>query len=138
MAFREKSAWLMGLLMIAAGTYYLIVLWGAWRELGTPPPPAALVPFVIAVVVGSVVVQIVLALSSPKEASAPADERERSVQQVAGNWSGLILAAGAASSLGHFLVYSDGNMLFHLVMGSLIVAQIADYAFQILLVRRSF
>ena len=79
-----------------------------------------------------------LALSSRREANAPADERERLVQQRAGNWSGLVLATGAVLSLGHFMVRADGNMLFHLVMASLIVAQIAEYAFRIFLVRRSF
>jgi hypothetical protein len=137
MSFREKSAWLMALLMTAAGLYYLYIVREASRALGETAPPAIVIAFVILVVVSSVVAQVLLAVSSLKEANAPADERERLVQQRAGNWSGLILATGAVSSLGHFMVYSDGNMLFHLVMGSLIVAQIAEYAFQILLVRRS-
>ena len=130
MSFREKSAWLMALLMTAAGTYYFYIVRGASKALGETAPPAIVTAFVILVVVSSVIAQIVLALSSPKEANAPADERERMVQQRAGNWSGYVLATGAVAALGHFLVYSDGNMLFHLVMASLIVAQIAEYAFQ--------
>jgi hypothetical protein len=138
MSFREKSAWLMALLMTAAGLYYFQIVRGASRALGETAPPAIVTAFIFVVVVGAIVGQVVLALSSRKEASAPADERERLVQQRAGNWSGLVLATGAVLSLGHFMVRGDGNMLFHLVMASLIVAQIADYAFQIVLVRRSF
>ena len=138
MSFREKSAWLMALLMAAAGLFYLHVVRGVSHVRGETVPSATVIGFVILVVICSVVAQIVLALSSPKEANAPADERERIVQQRAGNWSGLVLAAGAVFSLGHFMVYSDGIMLFHLVMASLIVSQIAEYAFQIVLVRRSF
>ena len=138
MSFREKSAWLMALLMTAAGLFYLYIVRGASQALGETAPPIIVIAFVILVVIGSIVAQTVLALSSLKTANAPADERERLVQQRAGNWSGLVLASGAVTSLGHFMVYSDGNMLFHLVMASLIVAQIAEYAFQIVLVRRSF
>lgn len=138
MSFREKSAWLMALLMTAAGLYYMHLVRGAAHVTGETAPSAIVIPFVILVVVGSVVVQIMLAVSSLKDANAPADERERLVQQRAGTWSGLVLAIGVVSALGHFMVFSDGTMLFHLVMASLIVAQIAEYAFQIVLVRRSF
>ena len=137
MSFREKSAWVMALLMTAAGFYYFYIVGVASRALGVTAPPAIVFAFVMLVVVLSVLAQVWLAVSSSKEANAPADERERLVQQHAGNWSGIILATGAVAALGHFMVYSDGNMLFHLVMGSLIVAQIAEYAFQILLIRRS-
>ena len=138
MSFQEKSAWLMALVMTAAGLYYFHIVRGASQALGETAPPAIVIAFVFLVVVGSVVAQIALVLWTPKEANVPADERERLVQQRAGHWSGLVLAAGAVSSLGHFLVYADGNMLFHLVMASLIVAQIAEYALQIVLLRRSF
>ncbi len=55
----------------------------------------------------------------------------------AGYWSGQLLAAGSFTALLHFLVFRDGDMLFHLVFGSMIVAQIAEYGFQILFLRRS-
>ena len=136
MSFREKSAWLMALLMTAAGLWYFQVVRTASQATGETAPPAVVITFVVLIVIASVVGQTVLALSSRREATAPADERERLVQQRAGNWSGRVLATGAVLSLGHFMAFGDGNMLFHLVMASLIVAQIADYAFQILLVRR--
>lgn len=137
MSFREKSAWLMALLMTTAGLYYFYIVRGASQALGETAPPAIVIAFVLLLLAGSVALQTVLAVSSLKEANAPADERERLVQQRAGNWSGLVIAAGVVSSLGHFLVYSDGNMLFHLVMASLIVVQIAEYAIQIVLIRRN-
>lgn len=114
MSFREKSAWLMGLLMVTAGLYYFYLVRGASRALGETAPPAVVIAFVIVVVAGSVVGQVVLALSARGEANAPADERERLVEQRAGNWSGYVLATGAVCSLGHFIAYGDGNMLFHL------------------------
>ena len=138
MSFREKSAWVMGALMIVAGLYYWRMVGAASQTIGATAPAAIVIGFVILVVVGSVVAQILLAVSAPKEANSPADERERRVQASAGNWSGVVLAVGAVLSLGHYMVRADGNMLFHLVMASLIVSQIAEYALHIILVRRSF
>ncbi len=138
MSFREKSAWVMALLMTAAGLYYWYVVGAASQAIGATAPAAIVIGFVLLVVIGSIVVQTLLALSSPKEANSPADEREQLVQQRAGHWSGVVLAVGAVLSLGQYMVRADGNMLFHLIMGSLIIAQVAEYAIQIFLVRRSF
>jgi hypothetical protein len=138
MSFREKSAWVMAALMALAGLYYLSLVVGASRQLGaTAPPVGIFIVFVVIVVAGSVAAQILLAVSAPKEASAPADEREGPLLQRAGNWSGLVLGAGAVTSLLQYLQHANGNLLFHMVMGSLIVSQIAEYVFQIALLRRS-
>jgi hypothetical protein len=138
MSFREKSAWVMTVLMILAGLYYLNLVVGASRQLGVPAPPVGIfVTYVVLVVIGPVAAQVGLAVSAPKEANAPADERERPLLQRAGNWSGTVLALGAVTSLLHYLQHGDGNLLFHMVLGSLIVAQIAEYVFQVALLRRS-
>jgi hypothetical protein len=135
MSFREKSAWVMAAVMILAGLWYLKAVIGA-AGAAAPAPASTFAAFTMLVVLASVVAQVVLALSAPKEANAPADERERPALQRAGHWSGIVLAACAVLSLGGFLYRPDGNLLFHLVLGSLIVSQIAEYAFQIALLRR--
>ncbi len=138
MSFREKSAWVMAVLTTLAGLYYLNLVVGASRQLGAPAPPVGpFIAYVVLVVIASVAAQVALAIFAPKEASAPADEREGPVLQRAGNWSGLVLGAGAVTSLLHFLQHGDGNLLFHMVLGSLIVSQITEYVFQITLLRRS-
>ena len=138
MSFREQSAWVMAVLMALAGLYYLNLVVGASRQFGAPAPPVGIfIVYVVLVVIVSVAAQVGLALSAPKEANAPADERERPVLQRAGNWSGIVLGIGAVTSLLYYLQHGNGNLLFHMVMGSLIVSQIAEYAFQIALFRRS-
>jgi hypothetical protein len=82
-------------------------------------------------------VQTVLALLTPKQANAPADERERPLLDRAGHWSGYVLAAGALAGLWNYMVHGDGNLMFHIVVGALIASQIAEYAFQIVFFRRS-
>lgn len=137
MSFREKSAWVMAAVTIAAGLYYLnLLLAGSDGHGATPAPVGIFVSYTIAVVVASVAAQVVLAVLSPREASAPADERERPLLRAAGSWAGVVLGFGAVTSLLTFLVLRDGNLLFHMVLGSLIVSQVAEYAFQIALFRR--
>jgi hypothetical protein len=92
MSFREKSAWVMGAIMLATGVFYVQLVAGAPQA----PVIGPLLPYVLAVVVFSIVAQVGLAIASPKEANAPADERERSAIDRAGNWSGMVLGFGSS------------------------------------------
>ena len=138
MSFREKSAWVMGALMLVAGLYYLNMALAASRGMGWVTPPVVIfIPFTLFVVTVSVVAQTAMAILTPKEAEAAADEREGPILDRAGHWSGLLLGAGAVTSLFHFLYHQDGALLFHMIMASLILSQIAEYALQITLIRRA-
>nr|WP_244959107.1 hypothetical protein [Novosphingobium marinum] len=118
--------------MVLTGLYY------GKLALAAPDAPAGatLVPYVVVVVVLSVVVQIVLAVANPKEADAPADERERAIIARAGNWSGIALGAGVISAAIGFTAHGNGTLFFHLVIGALIASQVLEYLFQIVLYRR--
>ena len=132
MSFREKSAWVMSVVMVVTGLLY------AWLVQAAPQAPVIgpLLPYVLAVIALSVMVQIVLALHSPSEANAPPDERERNVAARAGQVSGVVLAISVMLSGAVYVVFPHGNMLFHHLLGALIVAQIVEYATQIWLLRR--
>ncbi|WP_205679330.1 hypothetical protein [Brevundimonas lutea] len=137
MSFREKSAWFMGALMVGAGAFYVNMALAVSGEVGAAAPPIAIfIPFTLLVVIASVVGQTTLALLTPRAANAPADEREKPLLDRAGHWSGLVLAAGTVTSLLYFFDHQNGLLLFHTIMGSLIVAQIAEYGLQIALIRR--
>ena len=138
MSFREKSAWVMAVLMAAAGLYYLDMAVTASREASLAAPPVGIfIPFTGVVVIATIVAQVMLAIRTPAEANAPADERERPLLDRAGRWSGIVLGAGAVSSLLFFLHRQDGVLLFHAMVASLILSQVAEYAFQIALIRRN-
>ena len=134
MSFREKSAWVMSVVMVVTGLLY------AWLVQAAPQAPVIgpLLPYVLAITALSVVVQVVLALHSPSEASAPLDERERNVAARAGQISGIVLAISVMLSGAVYVLFPEGNMLFHHLLGALIVAQIVDYAAQIWLLRRGY
>jgi hypothetical protein len=138
MSFREKTAWAMALILTAAGFFYFDKVVRISAALGETAPPmmGLVIAYVVMIVIASVIVMSVLAGTSAKEADAPADERERRIQDRAGNWSGYVLAVPLLGALWHFSVNMDGNMLFHLSFLSLMVSQIAEYVFQIVLYRR--
>ena len=58
MSFREKSAWVMGAIMLATGVFYAQLVAGAPQA----PVIGPLIPYVLAVVVFSIVAQVGLAI----------------------------------------------------------------------------
>lgn len=138
MPFREKTAWVMTLILTGAGVYYFQKVASLSGALGETAPPvmAFLIGYVVLVVLASIAGNIALAIMSPKEAEAPADEREKVILDKAGHWSGYIMAVGVISALLNYAVFQDGHMLFHAAFGSLMASQIAEYLIQIVLYRR--
>nr|WP_321509454.1 hypothetical protein [uncultured Hyphomonas sp.] len=138
MSFREKTAWGMGLVLILAGIWYFKRVVGMSDALGETAAPNIrfVIGYIVLVVLASILVNILIASASGKDAEAPADERERAILDKAGHWSGYVLAVGAVAGLFHFSWQNDGNLLFHIVFGALMASQVTEYAFQIFLFRR--
>jgi len=136
--FREKTAWAMAAILTGGAAFYINMIISASRALGQTAPPfiGFVIAYVVVIVIASVILMSALAATSPREANAPADERERIIGDKAGNWSGYVMVMPALGALWHYAVNGDGNMLFHLVFLSLMLGQIAEYAFQIILYRR--
>jgi hypothetical protein len=126
----------MGALMLVTGLLYLQIARSHWTPGSTEPHD--LVHWVMLVIIGSIVVQIVLAIAARKDAGKPADERERIVLLRAKAWAGYVLAFGAIGGALGYLATGNGDGLFHIVFGSLIVSQVAEYAFQVLFFRRGY
>ena len=138
MSFREKTAWVMTIILIVAGLLYARQMWEIGEALGRTPPPQmhTTIGYVILVVVASIISLSTLGAMTPREADAPADERERLVQHKAGNWSGYVLGFGVIAGMFHYIVNRDGDLFFHVVVGSLMLSQIVEYVFHIVLLRR--
>ena len=133
MSFREKSAWVMGAIMLATG------LWYAQLVAAAPQAPVIgpLIPYVLAVIVLSIVAQVILAIASPKEADSPADERERAAIDRAGHFSGAVLGFGVITAIVMHIGGWSATLLVHAIVGALIVSTIAEYALQIFYFRRA-
>lgn len=138
MSFREKSAWTMAILLGLTGLLYAWDTAERWISLGAAPPPSIAVAFayLVLLIAGSIITQSLLGVSSPKEANAPADEREKLAELKASHWSGWIISIAAIWGVIHYYTQRDGNYFFHIVVGGLMVAQVAEYVLQIIYFRR--
>lgn len=135
MSHDEKSAWIMGLLAIATyATYLVIVL----RRAGDTPLPE--VPYVStllwtigASIVASIVLHIVIAAASPKEAGKK-DQRDREINRFGEYVGQSFVVIGGVAALGmsllkldHFWIANAIYLAFTLsaILGS--IAKIVSY-----------
>lgn len=138
MSFHEKSAWLMAAALAMVGAGYAAAVIGISNELQRLAPPfvGLIIVFTIALAALAAVSHIVIAILAPKDASAPADERDRAVSLRASAWSSYVFATGVALALGSYLLSTNGDVLFYGVFAAWVLAQFSEYAFQIVLYRR--
>jgi uncharacterized membrane protein len=138
MSFHEKSAWIMGVLLSLTGFWYISQVWSRSEALGeTIAPNIALIAVATTMLIfGAIISHIIIAAGSPEEANDAEDERDKQVLRRAGNISGYVLGFGIFAGLWHFYFLSDGNMLFHIAVASLITSQVSEYALTILFYRR--
>lgn len=138
MSFREKSAWIMSLALLALGLAYFYAVGAIWSESGQLAAP--MLPLVIAYTVCLILLatigHIAIAALAPRDANAAIDERERRIFERAGHYSSYVLGAGIVLSLGVYLVYRSGDLLFYTVFASLMLGQIMEYVLQIVFYRR--
>jgi hypothetical protein len=137
MPFSEKSAWVMTLALLVGTVCYVGVVGAMSVELGRVAPP--LLP-IVAVFAGILTVlaavgHAVIAALRPREATTTLDERERAIVVRASHRAGIVLGAGSITALGVYLFTYDGDLLFHGVFASLVLAQLAEYGMQIVLHR---
>ena len=135
MSFREKTAWISMLSMMAIGGFYF------WSVIHAGPQPGeprygGLLLTVIALVVVQVVLISAVAILNPRDAKAPRDERERMIELRAMRvaYSGLATSVALACFFGAFdppIVFNTNALLF-----ILITAEILRSACQVIQYRR--
>ena len=138
MSFHEKSAWIMGLMIAAIGVWYTQTVFQTSLSLGmTAPPNIGLVAVATAMlIIGATVSHIIIAAFNPGESDGTEDERDKQVLRRAGNISGYVLGFGCFAGLWHYFMQRDGDMLFHIVVVSLILSQLAEYILTVIYYRR--
>ena len=136
LSFNEKSAWAMIVALLGAGGLYTGSVLSAFFTAGGILPPGRLaILFVVLLVLISIVTHIAVAISAPSEAEETRDERDKTALHFAGNWSGIALGIGTITSLLAYLVVRDGDLLFHCMFLSLIVASLVDYVMRLIAYR---
>ncbi len=135
MSFREKSAWISMLSMAAIYGYYF------WTVIHAGPGPhpggfGGLLETILALAIVQVLLTIAVAIYSPKDAKAPADERDKLIElrsmRVA--YSGLASSVALACFFAAFdppIIFNTNALLFILV-----TAEILRSACQVIQYRR--
>lgn len=137
MPFQEKSAWVMSIALFAGAAFYFKAVVEASAALGylAPPNVPTLVSYAVILIVIAVVGHIVITVLAPDDANEATDERERRANDRAGHLSGYVLGIGVLLALGVYLFTYDGNVMFYVLFGSLMLSQLVEYGLLVLLLR---
>lgn len=120
MSFREKTAWVSLVSMSAIyGSYFWSVIRGGHVRFG------GLLQTIIALVIVQVALIIAVAISAPKDAKAPVDERDRLIHLRATRvaYAGLATSVALACFFGAFdppIVFNTNALLFLLVAAEIL------------------
>lgn len=133
MSFREKTAWISMLsMLLISGVYF-------WSVMHSGPQVGGfhfggLLVTIIALVVVQTVLTVGVAISTPKEAQAPRDEREKLIDLRAMRvaYSGLATSVALACFFGAFdppILFNTNALLFILVTAEILrsACQIVQY-----------
>lgn len=138
MSFRDKSALVTIVALLIASVVYVASLVSAAG--GKPLVDVAyqpyLIGFVIVLVIVSVVGQIAVAVRSPKEATAPRDERERIIAWHSTSVSSVVLAIAAFVAITLSLIEIDWFWIANSVLALWVAAEILSGAVALTLSRR--
>jgi len=137
MSFREKSAWISLLLIVAVfGPYFWLVgqsLTGKAHVHG-----GTQFALILLFVVLEIVLHVAIAVQSPRDARAPKDERENLIDLKATRSAFYVLFGGALLSI--FTMHFRVNVwtMSQFVLFSIVVAELVKFASQVVLFRRGF
>jgi hypothetical protein len=133
MSFREKSAWISMLSLLAIYGFYF------WSVIHAGPQPGGfhfggLLETIIALVIVQTVLTIGVAIFKPADAKAPRDERDKLIELRAMRvaYSGLATSVALACFFGAFdppIVFNTNSLLFILVTAEILrsACQIVQY-----------
>lgn len=137
MAFREKLAWIS---IFAYGLVfggYFLNLARAWDERWAQGLSIGLMAAaVIALVVISVSMTATIALMTPRQANAPADERERLIDLKAERIASYTLSVGVVLLIGALLMGWNGILVANLLLASMVMSELVKAIAQIVAYRR--
>lgn len=138
MSFRDKSALVTVVALVVASVVYAVALISA--AAGGPIAEVVYQPYMIGFVVVlallSIVGQIAVAVSAPREAQAQADERERLIAWRSGSISGYVLAVAAFVALSLSMLEVDWFWIANSVLALWVLAEIVGSAVSLSLSRR--
>jgi hypothetical protein len=136
MSFREKSAWISLVIHVVIFGGYFWSLADAWDHPGRGPLGVGLlIGAVVLLILNSIALNAAVALASPKEAAAPADERERLISLHAERIASYVLSANVVLLIGALLLNWDAFLVANLLLAALVVSEVVRATMQIIYFR---
>ncbi len=138
MPFREKSAWISLVTTLAVYAYYF------WRVMDARAQGQAecaelfglLVGCIVILIVWQVILHIIAAIWSPRDALARQDEREKLITLKATHIAFYVVVTGVLIAACGLMIGADGFIMANLLLFALVVGEIAKYASQIVYFRK--
>lgn len=132
MSFREKTAWIA---LTAHGVVfggYFLALWRLWdASYGHGLSIGLLAAAVIALIVIVAALTVVAALFDPKDANAPADERETLIELKSERIASYTLSAGVVCLIGALLIGWSAVLVANLLLAALVMSELVKALAQI-------
>lgn len=138
MSFREKSAWISLLAYLGIYGFYFMNVAAALARGDADGAQflglfgQSVVLFVLMIIVGTVIA----AVTAPKDAQAPEDEREKLIALRANSASGYVLASGVVLTIGVIFFGVKDFLVINLLFFALVISEIFKIVMQIALYRR--
>ncbi len=132
MSFREKSAWVCMIGLLAVYGYYFVD--SGFRIRDTTSGDAFMMTqmgLMVSIVVVMIVGHIIAAVSSPKDADAQCDERDVLIAAKAGALGGNIAIAGALLAAATAFRGANGVEVGNWVILAVVVGELVRYGMQI-------
>ena len=138
MSFREKSAWISFVLLLAVfGAYFGRLAWVLATGRGGRELFHLFLVLIVALVILEIVLHILAAKTSPHDARLPKDERERLITMRATQVAFPVLVAGALASIGLIHLFVSAWLIAQSMLGAIVVAELVKFGTEIVLYRRS-
>ncbi len=137
MSFREKSAWITFVTILAV---FIPFFWNSWRqyrgEITGRDAIGAAFALLLTFVVLEIVLQVILAARAPREARSPRDEREQLIDMRATRAAFHVLIVGALAGVGTIHLTPSSWVMQQVVLFSIVLAELVRFGGQIVLFRR--
>lgn len=139
LSFKEKSTWVSLIIMLVVWGYYFNELRAVLDDgfVGRLQTTILFIIALVILVVLNIAGHIVIAITNPRDANQPEDERDRVVSQRAGNIAGIVLGI-ACINLAAWAMFLDLSsvLMAHCLLLALIIAQIVHDALRLYYYRR--
>ena len=139
MTFREKIDWLsFAVILLGFAAYFWIFPYGVGGREGLAAQAGLLIALAIIFTIIMTIAATLLALMRPRDANAPADERDRTITRRASGIAYYALIVGLAGCFALAHLTRDLVLVLNAVLAAAVAAELLRLGTQIYLYRRGY